>query len=96
MDDMRKNQSHAKGDRKGWIKRRVIYMPELWEEFTCRRVSMTKEEYNIHFEQVEWDEMNDRFRDGNIYGETGENIHQAQELPSNIALVALMTVGLPC
>jgi hypothetical protein len=60
----------------------VIYMAEFWEECSaCGRVSMTKEEYNIHFEQVEWEEMEDRFRDRNMYGERGENVYQIQELP---------------
>jgi hypothetical protein len=56
-------------------------MSELWEECACRRVSMTIEEYNIHFEQVEWEEIDDRFRVGNMYGERGENVYQVQELP---------------
>jgi hypothetical protein len=50
-------------------------MPEFWEECACGRVSMTKEQYNIHFEQVEWEEMEDRFRDGNMYGERGEYVY---------------------
>lgn len=67
-----------------WIRRRVIYMPEPWEYWcACEGIFIlfkTKQEYDAHFEEVEWAEMAERFRVGNMYGERGENVDEVQEL----------------
>ncbi len=68
-------------------------MPESWEKCGCGRVNMTKEEYSIHFEEAEWEEMDDRFRDGNMYGERGENVYQVQELPPPLRQTTLDEFG---